>query len=442
MRCDQRGNNVYHPGQASFFRLTHDPFAEWKANLSGTIQRALFGLVMPAAVLITAYFLVPRISHLPASLAGLRFYGTYIALAVGVLVSLAFNRGRVLLALLSLAIAYLGYRSALLHSLTSFPARTVFAALCIFVPLNLGILSALQERGTFNMRGLQRIAVIVLEVAVTAWLILSRKTATVAWLYAPLSEMVPAAVSPIPQLGLAMIVASLALSVTAWLITRSAIDLGFAGATVAFAVAANGIASPNVFAVFVAAAALILTIAVLQDTFRMAFRDELTGLPSRRALGESLAGLGRHYSIAMLDVDHFKSFNDSYGHDIGDQVLKMVAARIARVGGGGKAYRYGGEEFTILFPGKSSDKAIPHLEALRREIAAYTLALRAKDRPAQAESGKKQRGRRKAEKAVSVTISIGVAERNDRLDQPDEVIRAADKALYRAKNRGRNRVSR
>ena len=397
---------------------------------------------MPAVILIAAYILVPRISHLPASLAGLKIYGTYIALALGGLVSLAFNRGRVLLALLSLAIGYVGYRSALLHGLAGFPARTVFAALCIFVPLNLGILGALQERGTFNMRGLQRLAVILLEIAFTAWLILSRKTATVAWVYAPLSDMVPVAVSPIPQLGLAMIVASLALSVTAWLITRSAIDLGFAGAVVAFAVAANGIASPNVFAVFVAAAALILTIAVLQDTFRMAFRDELTGLPSRRALGESLAGLGRHYSIAMLDVDHFKNFNDTYGHDIGDQVLKMVATRLAHVGGGGKAYRYGGEEFTIVFPGKGVDKAVPHLEALRRNIADYTLALRAGDRPAQTESGRKQRGKRRAEKAVSVTISIGVAERNDRLTQPDEVIQAADKALYRAKNRGRNRVSR
>jgi GGDEF domain-containing protein len=248
--------------------------------------------------------------------------------------------------------------------------------------------------------------------------------------------------SPIPQLGLAMIVASLLLSATMWFITRSAIDLGFAGAVVAFLVATNGIGSPNVFAIFVAAAALILTLAVLQDTFRMAFRDELTELPSRRALGESLAGLGRRYSIAMLDVDHFKSFNDTYGHDIGDQVLKMVATRLAHVSGGGKAYRYGGEEFTILFSGKSIDKVIPHLEALRRNIAGYTLALRAGDRPAQPESGRKQRGKRRADKAVSVTISIGVAERNDRLTLPEEVIQAADKALYRAKNLGRNRVSR
>jgi diguanylate cyclase (GGDEF)-like protein len=397
---------------------------------------------MPVVVLIAAYLLVPRVSHLPASLAGLRIYGPYIALALCGLVSLAFNRGRVLLALLSLAIAYVAYRFALLHGVSRFPARTVFAALCIFVPFNLGILSALRERGTFNIRGLQRFAVILLEIAFPVWLIVAKKTAIVAWIYAPFHAIAPMAVSPIPQLGLVMIAVGFVLSVTMWLIDHSALDLGFAGAVIAFALAANGIASPNVFAIFVAAGALILTIAVLQDTYRMAFRDELTGLPSRRALFESLAGLGRRYSIAMLDVDHFKKFNDTYGHDIGDQVLKMVATRLAHVGGGGKAYRYGGEEFTIVFPSRSIDKVIPHLETVRQNIAGYTLALRAADRPVQPESGKKQRGKRQAEKAVAVTISIGVAESNDRPAMPDEVIQAADKALYRAKNRGRNRVSR
>ena len=147
----------------------------------------------------------------------------------------------------------------------------------------------------------------------------------------------------------------------------------------------------------------------------MAFRDELTGIPSRRALNERLAGLGRTYTVAMVDVDHFKNFNDTYGHDLGDQVLKMVAAHIAGVGGGGKAYRYGGEEFTILFPGKETDEALPHLEALREEIESYRLALRATGRPRKAKGSKRQRGGWRGKNAVSVTVSIGVAERNDRL---------------------------
>jgi len=413
-----------------------------RVPLSGATHRTFRNLAIPAVVLIAAYFLIARISDLPASLAGLKVHGTYIVLALGGLVSLAFNRGRVLLALLSLTIAYLSYRVMLRHGLEHFPARTLFAALCIFMPVNLGILSVLRERGAFNMGGLQRFAAILLQIAFTAWIIYSKKTETTAWAYEPLFNLVFIANSPIPPLGLAAMVAGLVSCTMMWFVTRSAIDLGFAGAILAFAIAANGIALPNIFPVFIAAGALILTIAILQDTFRMAFRDELTGLPSRRALSESLAGLGRRYTVAMLDVDHFKNFNDTYGHDIGDQVLKMVAARLAHVGGGGKAYRYGGEEFTVLFPGKSMDKAVPHLEALRRDVAGYEMALRSGSRPDQTTSGKKQRGKRRAGKAVSVTISIGVAEKNERLSAPESVIQAADKALYRAKDKGRNQVSR
>jgi len=76
--------------------------------------------------------------------------------------------------------------------------------------------------------------------------------------------------------------------------------------------------------------------------------------------------MGRRYVIAMLDVDHFKSFNDTYGHDVGDQVLKMVAAKINGVKGGGKPFRYGGEEFTVIFPRRRLAEAIPHLEEVRK----------------------------------------------------------------------------
>ena len=144
----------------------------------------------------------------------------------------------------------------------------------------------------------------------------------------------------------------------------------------------------------------------------------------------------------MADVDHFKKFNDTYGHDLGDQVLKMVAVQIGGVGGGGKAFRYGGEEFTVLFPGKEAGEALPYLERLREEIDSYRLARRGVERPKKAQGNKRQRGSWRDKDSVSVTISIGVAERNDRLVTPQAVLDAADRALYRAKEKGRNRVSR
>lgn len=407
-----------------------------------SLSRTLASFVPVACVLLAAHFLAPRLTDLPASLAGLRVYGVYLLLALGMLVSLAFRRGRVLFALLALALAYFGHRVFLQHGLDGLPAHAVFAALCIFVPLDLGILSLLRERGTFNRHGLRRFAVVLAQVLFTAWVVYRGSAAIVAPFYVPLFEIKLLAQSPLPQAGLAAIALGLLAALAAWFVRRSPIDLGFAGAIAAFAIAAANAAAHDVYAAFIAAGALILTVAVLQDTFRMAFRDELTTLPSRRAFNENLAGLGRHYTLAMIDVDHFKKINDVHGHDTGDQVLKMVAVHLAQTGGGGSAYRYGGEEFAVLFPGKGMRDVLPYLEALRKNIADYQMAMRSSDRAGESKAAKKNGGANRAGKTVSVTISIGVAERNERLLTPEDVLQAADKALYRAKRGGRNRVSR
>jgi diguanylate cyclase (GGDEF)-like protein len=183
---------------------------------------------------------------------------------------------------------------------------------------------------------------------------------------------------------------------------------------------------------------LMLVAAVAHEAYQMAFRDELTGLPGRRALNERLQRLGRDYVIAMVDVDHFKKFNDTHGHDVGDQVLRLVASQLRKVGGGGKAYRYGGEEFTLLFPGKSLEQCLPHLEAVRQAIEHYRMQLRDKhSRPRDDREGKQRRAGKTAGE-VSVTVSMGLAERQAEQRTPQEVIKAADKALYSAKAAGRN----
>jgi GGDEF domain-containing protein len=144
----------------------------------------------------------------------------------------------------------------------------------------------------------------------------------------------------------------------------------------------------------------------------------------------------------MIDVDHFKLFNDAHGHHIGDQVLKLVAARLAAIEGGGTSYRYGGEEFCVLFSERTLEQALPHLEQLRKDIENYKMAVRGGNRPRERETGSRLRATRAPEKTLSVTVSIGAAERDDTLIRPALVIRAADEALYRAKRAGRNRVMR
>jgi diguanylate cyclase (GGDEF)-like protein len=205
----------------------------------------------------------------------------------------------------------------------------------------------------------------------------------------------------------------------------------------------RGAAQPLELALMSAAALTSLCISLAHEGFHMAFRDELTGLPGRRALNERLQRMGRVYTLAMADVDHFKAFNDTHGHDVGDQVLRMVASQLRRVPGGGQAYRYGGEEFTLVFPGKTAAEAMPHLETVRRAIEAYQMRLRHKPaRPKADQIGQRRRGGRggRGARPLRVTVSIGVAERSDALRAPDAVIKAADQALYKAKDGGRNQV--
>src|SRR5258708_24626274 len=132
--------------------------------------------------------------------------------------------------------------------------------------------------------------------------------------------------------------------------------------------------------VYFAAAAFLLAGSIVETSYLLAYHDELTTLPSRRAFHDALLRLEAPYSIAMLDIDHFKRCNDTYGHDTGDQVLRMIATRLSRVTGGGQAYRCGGEEFAIVFPGKTTTDVLDHLEKLRADIEGSTLRLRGPDR--------------------------------------------------------------
>lgn len=406
------------------------------------LLQAVARFLAPAALLAAAFALVLSGAALPPSLAGLESYGPYILFVVGAALAIGFNRGRALLALVTLVIAYEAQQSWLQTGLATPAARTVYLALVVFAPANLAALALLPERGTFNRHGALRLAVIVAEVAFTAWLAAAGRVELVDWAYRKFLDPAPFSLGRIPQLGIAVSALALIVAVTAALVTRSAVSAGCAGAIVAFAVAVHVPTASFTSSIFTAAAETMLAIGVLQDAFRMAFRDELTGLPSRRALNERLATLGNRYAIAMLDVDHFKKFNDTHGHEFGDQVLKMIASHLARVGGGGTAYRYGGEEFAIVFPRKSVEQALPHLEALRAAIEGYRIALRGTDRPPRAKGGRRQPGGWRARQSVSVTVSVGVAQRSDRLASPEAVIEAADRALYRAKEKGRNRVSR
>lgn len=408
---------------------------------STAIGKVVVNFFVPLGLWVIAVLLAGY-ADLPSYLSGLKVHGPYLVLASGLLLSLAFRRGRAVFVLLSFAIAYLAFVFFLEVGNAGLVSRTVYAAICIFVPLNIAVFALLRERGTLNGPGLRRLSLPLIEAGATAAIVLADAGEFSEMLYQPIFERLPVAGVQIPQWGIACTAAAVIIAATCAVMRGSVIDAAFSTAAAAFALACNSLPSSGLFLWFCTISAVIVAAAVLQDSHRLAFYDELTGLPGRRALNERLESLDGGFTLAMVDIDHFKAFNDTWGHDVGDQVLRLVAARLQRVGGGGTAYRYGGEEFIILFPGRRAISVLHHLEALRKNVDDYKVMLRDSGRPRYPLRVTVKPATADAHKWISVTVSMGVAERADRAQTPGQVLDAADKALYRAKAEGRNKISR
>lgn len=395
--------------------------------------------IAPAAILILAALAVWIGPSLPQSLEGLRTLGPYAVLVLGVAFALRFNRGRALVLLASLLAAYAGYHYA--QGLGGFAEKAVYTALVVLVPLNALVAMALPERGVAYHGSYRWLVLLGGEALLILWIAAAGRSELSGLAWQGVLEHWIFRSPPTPLAGRILFGAAFVAAVwRAWL-KHTPLDLGLAAALVAFFIAAEWATAPVVFGAFLSAAGAVVLVAFVQESHRLAFRDELTALPGRRALEEQLRALGPHYTLAMIDVDHFKKFNDTHGHDIGDQVLKLVAARLAEVGGGGMAFRYGGEEFSVLFPGRSLKAALPYLERTRATVERYRMAVRSEERPRREEAGIRRRGDAAPTKLLSVTVSMGAAEPEVERQPPAQVLKAADEALYRAKKGGRNRVS-
>ncbi|NKF22446.1 diguanylate cyclase [Solimonas marina] len=163
-----------------------------------------------------------------------------------------------------------------------------------------------------------------------------------------------------------------------------------------------------------------------RDLRTSATHDPLTGLPNRRLMLEQLQAAGQRrdtdFSLALLDVDHFKQINDAYGHDIGDQVLTRIAALLrSQLRSHDVCARWGGEEFLMLWPDLELSRAIEVAERIRLTMARTPFEIQGVQR--------------------TLTISIGVAGYRPDVDQDSaDIIKRADFALYAAKRAGRNRT--
>jgi len=414
-------------------------------------RNALFVLLFPIALLAAGTVLLASPPAVPFSLgAALPALPYVLGFGVAVL-GVWFKCPRVVL-MSGLVMGAHGAVGAFVPELESAGSRgpelmVLYGALAVLFPLNAGLIAAKRDRGMASRGVIGRVLLMALQ-ALAVLVIWDAGHGARTWadevLHARLFDKFFDYWSLLPQPALLLFVlVCLGLLVrAAW--SGGAIDGGLFGAVAASGLALHGAGQGHLPAIMFSLACMALMAAVVQESYRLAFIDELTNLPGRRALMHELQACGGRFTVAMLDVDHFKKFNDTYGHDVGDQVLKLVASRMMKVSGGGRAFRYGGEEFTVVFPRKSTKESLHHLDKLRQAIAGASFRLRDEDRPPEKPAGvkAKQTAKQKAqaEGKVSVTISIGVAERAAGQD-PSEALKSADQALYRAKDGGRNRVS-
>ena len=418
-------------------------------------KTTLKSLLIPGGILLVGVAVLVSSGWLTLALPALGFL-YYCALIGGMLLAWRFHSSRSFFALVVLFLA----QEAVALSGAAFawpgtPAWTAIRSAALLVPLNFVLIALMQERG-FTVSAIAPVglflsvqSVIVAVLCVGAGMQASGIQAASRPHHASTAIALPGYALPIfAGAGIFLLVR--------FLLTRKPVDSALLWSLSAYFLSLQRVGTPRFSMVYSATAACILAASIIENSYLLAYHDELTTLPSRRAFNDAMLRLQNPYSIAVVDIDHFKRFNDTYGHDTGDQVLRLVATALSRVTGGGQAYRCGGEEFNILFPGKTTAEVVEHLQQLRLAIESSEFRIRSGDRR-QVSRGPDRRNARahgrarkgqairelsqeKSPAPVSVTVSIGVATSVKDAADPDLVLQAADKALYRAKENGRNRL--
>jgi diguanylate cyclase (GGDEF)-like protein len=344
------------------------------------------------------------------------------------------HRTRIVFAACSLGVLVQGASMPGLSS--QLPAMQM--ATSLFLAVALLIFGFTGDRRISTPSGVFRVTVVVCAAGLTAWMCLPEQGSLIANLYRPMFDSPTVSGMAVPQLALVLATAaSLGLSIQ-YVEKQGAIESAMIGALIAGECGIwSGLTTPTAMVWFVTAQ-LILVLGLMEGFHSMAYQDELTALKGRRALNELMDQLPANFAICMVDIDHFKKFNDKYGHDAGDEVLRMVAGQLGQVGVGGRAFRFGGEEFTLVFPGKSSERVEEELDSLRKAIAARPFVFRGKERPE--EKPDKPNTPKTPRKTATVTVSMGLAECKSGKKKPSRVLKEADQNLYRAKEAGRNKL--
>jgi len=423
----------------------------WNRAAGGNLWRtALKTLLIPGGLLLFSATAFVYSAWRPLEMPSLAFID-YSALILGALLAWRFHSSRIFSALVVVflvqqSLARFGMSQPSIGS----PGWTALHAVAMLVPVNFILIALMQEHG-FSLASIAPVGLFLFVQSVIG-AVLYAGTGTSIHARA---HSAPATVA-LPDYALIAFATAAIFLLVRYFLTRKPAECALFWSLLACFLAIRFVGAMSKSTIYLIAAASILAVSIVENSYLLAYHDELTTLPSRRAFNDALLRLQDPYSIAVVDIDHFKIFNDTYGHDTGDQVLRLVAANLARVTGGGEAYRCGGEEFNILFPGKTTAEVVNHLEQLRVAIENSEFHVRSGERrrasrgPDRRSKGSRSRARKghlirqlaqpTGPVPVSVTVSIGVAASTGESTGPDAVLVEADQALYRAKANGRNRI--
>lgn len=410
------------------------------ASYMSPIKRSLYDFLIPGGLIFAAAFGFFRLHGLPQWLQGPIQAFPLIVLAFGLLFGWYLSSTRLILSLVALVLAD---RGVLLFSPTDSDPESsgsvFFSAAALLLPLNLMAFSLIKEETMTTWRSILPASLLLLQPSLVFWLSQPGQDSLAQSLQQPLLPIVSAGWMPIPQLALLAYFGALLLIGVRFILRRHLLDNGTVWTLIASFVAFQGVQHSWSPTSFFSTAGLILFMTLVQAFHRQTYCDDLTGVPGKLAYDEAVAGLGKQYVLAVVGIDQLKHYGNQRGKSVSDQVLRVVAMKIAASAGAGKVYRLAGEEFVILFSRKTATATLVDLGAVRKSVEETDLWVTRRNR---VREGGGVTGEKSSDERLPVTVSIGLAEAGDAKSSLALVTKAAYRALYEAKGDGGNRVKR
>ena len=410
--------------------------------MSSTILRLILPLTCAVAALLLRYLLADHPLNSTSQLDFLLLQLPYILLALAALMALLTNHALEAGITISLLCAYWLIQSFLQSPLNSQPASQIFYLLTLLSPALLITYALLPQSSCLQLQGLLAILLTPSIILVVAGLLAINPQLFLSSASSALKNgLIGTYLSTLSWWLLYFAAIGLCLSLS--LYQQQSIHNSVLGCSLMSLITYGWIQLNSVSAFMFSGMGLLLCINLTISLLQIGYRDDLTQIGNRRALQQTAKTLRGPYSVAMVDADYFKKINDQFGHDLGDQTLRVIASLLKQTAEGGKPFRYGGEEFCLLFKGKTEQEVLDTLEACRQAIANYDMVVRDKQqRPKKLKQGEVRRGASKRKSNLRLTVSIGVASsdnaNSNSINPFEQVLKSADKALYRAKASGRN----